>query len=248
MAQLEIKNLHVSVDGKMILKGINLTIPKGQTVVLMGPNGSGKSTLANALMGHPSYKIEEGTVLLDGVDITSAEADERAKRGLLLSFQYPVEVQGVTLSNFLRTAYNNLHPEKKLGVMEFHRLLKEKMASLQMDTKFSTRYLNAGFSGGEKKKAEILQLSILQPQIALLDETDSGLDVDALRIISNGINQLKKKGTGFLLITHYQRILDKVIPDVVHVLVDGKIVKTGDKELAKEIEAEGFEEVQANAK
>lgn len=248
MGRLEIKNLHVSIDGKQIIKGLDLVVEEGQTVVLMGPNGSGKSTLANALMGHPSYTIDKGSILINGVDVTQDEADQRAKKGLLLSFQYPVEIEGVTLSNFLRTAYNNLHPDNKLNVMEFHKVLKEKMADLHIDTQFSTRYLNAGFSGGEKKKAEILQLSILQAKFALLDETDSGLDVDALRVVANGINQLKKEGTGVLLITHYQRILDQVIPDIVHVLVNGKIVKTGDKELAKEIESTGFEGVSDNAK
>ena len=248
MGRLEIKNLHVSIDGKQIIKGLDLVVEEGQTVVLMGPNGSGKSTLANALMGHPSYTIDKGSILINGVDVTQDEADQRANKGLLLSFQYPVEIEGVTLSNFLRTAYNNLHPDNKLNVMEFHKVLKEKMADLHIDTQFSTRYLNAGFSGGEKKKAEILQLSILQAKFALLDETDSGLDVDALRVVANGINQLKKEGTGVLLITHYQRILDQVIPDIVHVLVNGKIVKTGDKELAKEIESTGFEGVSDNAK
>ena len=243
---LEIKNLCVSIDGKKIINDLTLTIPQGKTVVLMGPNGSGKSTLANALMGHPAYTIESGTIFLNGEDITHAEADVRARKGLLLSFQYPLEIQGVTLSNFLRTAYNNLHPNKELGVMDFHKYLKEKMADLQMDTKFSTRYLNAGFSGGEKKRAEILQLSLLQPKFALLDETDSGLDVDALRIVANGVNQLKKEGTGFLLITHYQRILEQVIPDIVHILVHGKLVKTGGKELALEIEKNGFEGVLDN--
>jgi len=248
MARLEINNLHVSIDGKQIIKGLNLVIEEGQTVVLMGPNGSGKSTLANTLMGHPSYTIDEGSIFIDGVDITKDEADQRAKKGVLLSFQYPVEIQGVTLSNFLRTAYNSLHPDKKLSVMDFHKLLKAKMTDLHIDTQFSTRYLNAGFSGGEKKKAEILQLSILQPRFALLDETDSGLDVDALRVVANGVNQLKREGSGLLLITHYQRILDQVVPDIVHVLVNGKIVKTGDKELAKEIESTGFEGVSENAK
>ena len=241
---LEIKDLHVAVEGKEILKGITLALDEGKVQALMGPNGSGKSTLAQALMGHPKYEVTQGKILLNGEDITEAAPDERARKGLFLSFQYPKEIAGVSLSNFLRAAYNALREkrqEKKLSVVEFYRLLQEKMKVLQVDPAFGSRSVNEGFSGGEKKKAEILQLLVLEPRFAILDETDSGLDVDSLRIVAEGINTIKGPQRGILLITHYHRILDYVTPDVVHVMKEGQIVKTGGKELARQIETEGFE-------
>lgn len=239
--KLQIKNLYVNVNGKEILKGVNLNIDLGKVHALMGPNGSGKSTLANVLMGNPKYVVTKGKILLDKEDITELSADERAKKGLFLSFQYPAEITGVTMSNFLRTAYNSIK-EKKLDVVEFHSLLKKKMGELKMDSNFSRRYVNEGFSGGEKKKAEILQMSVLEPKFAILDETDSGTDVDALKIIANGINQTKKKNNmGILLITHYNRILQYLDVDKVTVMINGKITKDGGKELAEEIESEGYE-------
>ncbi|HLC97827.1 MAG TPA: Fe-S cluster assembly ATPase SufC [Candidatus Nanoarchaeia archaeon] len=244
MMTLEIKNLYVAVEGKEILKGITLTLEEGKVQALMGPNGSGKSTLAQALMGHPKYEVTQGKILLNGEDITEAAPDERARKGLFLSFQYPKEIAGVSLSNFLRAAYNALREkrqEKKLSVVEFYRLLQEKMKVLQVDPAFGSRSVNEGFSGGEKKKAEILQLLVLEPRFAILDETDSGLDVDSLRIVAEGINTIKGPQRGILLITHYHRILDYVTPDVVHVMKEGQIVKTGGKELARQIETEGFE-------
>ena len=237
--KLVIDNLYVSVNDKQTLKGVSLEIEKGKIHALMGPNGSGKSTLAHALMGHPKYRIEKGKILLDGEDITFLPPNERAKKGLFLSFQHPVEVTGVKLINFLRTAYNTVH-NKNTSVVEFHRLLKEKMQELSMSPDMIKRSLNEGFSGGEKKRAEILQLMLLQPKFAILDETDSGLDVDALRIVAHGINNVKKN-MGILIITHHQRILDYLTPDKVSVLNNGVIVKTGDALLAKEIEQKGFE-------
>ena len=240
MTTLTIKDLHVSVDGIPILKGINLEIKSGEVNTIMAPNGSGKSTLAYVLMGHPKYKIEKGQILLDGEEITQLSPDKRARKGLFLSFQYPQEVSGVTLANFLRTALNS-QKEKPVHVMEFKKLLDEKLNLLQMDPSFGKRYLNDGFSGGEKKKAEILQLAVLQPKIAILDETDSGTDVDALKIISNGINTVaKQQNMGILLITHYDRILQYIKTDKVHILVEGKIVKTGGPELAGHIDEAGY--------
>jgi len=245
MVNLEVRDLHVTVDGTPILKGINLEIKQGEVNTIMGPNGSGKSTLAYTLMGHPKYKIEKGQILIDGEDITQASPDERARKGLFLSFQYPQEVSGVTMSNFLRTALNSLRGEK-ISVMDFQKLLTEKLDLLKMDHAFGRRYLNEGFSGGEKKKAEILQLAVLQPKIAILDETDSGTDVDALKIISHGINVVAKaQNMGILLITHYDRILQYIKTDKVHVLVDGRIVKTGGPELAQWVEKQGYTELRA---
>ena len=241
MAFLEIKGLHVSIDGKEILKGITLSVDKGKVAAIMGPNGSGKSTLAYALMGHPRYEITKGKIMLNGKDITKDAPDERAKKGLFLSFQYPQEIAGVSVSNFLRTALNAKRKEK-ISVPEFHKLLQEKMELLKMDKNFSLRYLNEGFSGGEKKKAESLQMAVLSPSIGILDETDSGLDVDSLRIVANGVNKLKGPNMGILLITHYQRILDYIAPDKVYIVVSGKIVKSGGKELALEVEKKGYEE------
>jgi len=242
---LVVKDLHVSVDGTPILKGINLEVREGEVNTIMGPNGSGKSTLAYALMGHPKYKIEKGEILINGENIVEMPVDERAKRGLFLSFQYPQEISGVTVSNFLRTALNSLRGGK-ISVMDFKKILEEKLDLLKMDHAFGRRYLNEGFSGGEKKKAEILQLAVLQPKFAILDETDSGTDVDALKIISNGINLVSKaQKMGVLLITHYDRILQYIKTDHVHVLVDGKIVKSGGPELAKHIEKEGYTALRA---
>lgn len=242
MKSLKIENLHISREGKEIVKGISLEVKPGEVHALMGPNGSGKSTLANALMGHPKYRITSGKIFVDEKDITELPPNERAKTGLFLSMQYPPEIPGVTLSSFLRTAVNALR-DTKLTVLAFHKLLKEKMAELKMDPAFSRRHLNEGFSGGEKKRAEILQMTLLEPKYAVLDETDSGLDVDALKVVTDGINTLRGPGLGILLITHYTRILKYVTPDKVHVLKDGKIVKVGGQELADLIENEGFDNV-----
>ncbi len=239
MHQLKIENLHVHVDGKEILKGVTLTVELGKVHVLMGPNGTGKSSLANVLMGHPKYKVTRGKIILDGEDITHLGPTERARKGLFLSFQYPSEITGVTMSSFLRTAYNSLK-NVNISVLEFHTLLKEKMAELNMDTTFSKRYLNEGFSGGEKKKAEILQMLVLQPRYAILDECDSGLDVTALKIVGQGIKKMASPERGILIITHYSRILNELSPDVVSIMVDGKIVDVGDYSLVKEIERDGY--------
>ncbi len=249
-SKLEIKDLHVEVDGKEILKGISLELKSGETIALMGPNGSGKSTLANAIMGNPKYKITKGKILLNGEDITNSKADERARKGLFMSFQYPKEISGLTLFNFLRTALNSKRKsenKKILDVVEFDNLLKQKMKELEIEPKFAKRNLNEGFSGGEKKRCEILQLSLLKPKYAILDETDSGLDVDALKIVANGINQIKQiskregRNVGILMITHYNKILEYVVPDSVVLFGCGRMVRQGGKELAKEIEKKGFE-------
>ncbi|MBU90016.1 Fe-S cluster assembly ATPase SufC [Candidatus Woesearchaeota archaeon] len=244
MTFLEVKNLHVKIEDKEIVKGLNLKVDKGQVVALMGPNGSGKSTLAYALMGHPKYEITSGKILLNGKDVTKAKPDERAKKGLFLSFQYPHEISGVSVSNFLRIALNakrEASGEKPISVIDFYKFLQEKMKSLKIDKSFALRYLNEGFSGGEKKRMEILQMSVLEPKIGILDETDSGLDVDALKTVANGINDIKGSKMGILLITHYQRILNYVTPDKVHIMVDGKIVKSDDKKLALKVEKKGYE-------
>ena len=244
MTFLEVKNLHVKIEDKEIVKGLNLKVDKGQVVALMGPNGSGKSTLAYALMGHPKYEITSGKILLNGKDVTKAKPDERAKKGLFLSFQYPHEISGVSVSNFLRIALNakrEASGEKPISVIDFYKFLQEKMKSLKIDKSFALRYLNEGFSGGEKKRMEILQMSVLEPKIGILDETDSGLDVDALKTVANGINDIKGSKMGILLITHYQRILNYVTPDKVHIMMDGKIVKSDDKKLALEVEKKGYE-------
>lgn len=239
---LEIQNLHVSTDNKEILKGVNLIINKGEVHAVMGPNGSGKSSLSLALMGHPRYKITAGKILLDGKNINLLTPDKRAKLGLFLAMQYPVAVPGVSVFNLLRSANKNLEREK-ISALEFQNKVKKEMKGLKIDEKFLTRSINDGFSGGEKKKAEILQLSILKPKYAILDETDSGLDVDALKTVSKGISTVAGSDIGILLITHYQRILKYVKPDFVHILVDGRIVKSGDFKLAEEIEEKGYEEV-----
>jgi len=248
---LEIKNLHVDVEGKEILKGLNLEIKKGEIHALMGPNGSGKSTLAFSLMGHPKYEIKKGKVTLEGKNLLEMKVNERANSGLFLSFQYPSEISGVSLANFLRTAYNqvkNNGKKDKIGVMEFMNLLYEKMDLLQMDREFAKRHLNVGFSGGEKKRTEILQMAVLEPKFAILDETDSGLDIDALKVVAEGVKKLVGPNLGVLIITHYQRILHHIKPDRVHILVDGKIVKSGGYELAKEIEETGYEDLQKKVK
>lgn len=241
MSSLKLENLHVKREGMEIVKGVTLKIASGEVHALMGPNGSGKSSLANALMGHPKYELSQGKILLDGEDVTGLPVNEKAKKGLFLSMQYPPEIGGVTVSNFLRAALN-ARREKPLGVVEFHKMLKEKMAELQIDSSFSGRNLNEGFSGGEKKRMEILQLAMLSPKYAVLDETDSGLDVDALRIVVGGINRVRGKVMGILLITHYTRILRYLKPDHVHVLVEGRIVKSGGSDLADEIENKGYAE------
>ena len=240
MAFLEIRDLEVSVEGKKIINGISLDIDTNQVTALMGPNGSGKSTLAYALMGHPKYTIDSGKIMINGEDITELGPDERAKRGLFLSFQHPQEVPGVSVSNFLRTALNSLR-EKPVPVPEFLKLLREKMTMLKMDPAFASRFLNEGFSGGEKKRAEILQLAILEPKIAVLDETDSGTDVDALKVISEGINKVHEKTKmGILVITHYKRILNYLKPDRVVVMAKGKVIMEGSHELADTIETKGY--------
>ncbi len=239
-SSLKIIDLHVQVNDKEILKGVNLEIKKGEIHALMGPNGSGKSTLASAMMGHPSYKITKGEIWLDGKNITHLSPDERARLGLFLAFQYPSEVPGVTVANFLRLALNAVQG-KEISVLEFYKLLNNKMKELKMDPDFAKRYLNDGFSGGEKKRNEILQLALLQPKYAILDETDSGLDIDALKTVSEGINRLAGPEMGILIITHYQRILHYVQPQYVHVLYDGKIILSGGKELAEKLEETGYD-------
>jgi len=246
MSQLEIKNLHVSIEGKEILKGLDLTIEQGKVHAIMGPNGTGKSTLAYTLMGHPSYEVTEGEVFFKGQNILELDPDERSRLGVFLAFQYPVAIPGVTVANFLRTALNARrraeNPEDKgIPIPEFRKRLKEKMAMLKVDQAFAGRYLNDGFSGGEKKRAEILQMATLQPEIAILDETDSGLDIDALRIVSEGVNTLLSKDLGVLVITHYQRLLNYIKPDYVHIMLDGRIVESGDADLALRLEEKGYE-------
>ena len=243
---LEIKNLHVNVEGTEILKGVNLTINQGEIHALMGPNGSGKSTLAYSLMGHPSYEVTEGEAIFKGENILEMDPDERAKLGVFLAFQYPVSIPGVSVANFLRSAINARrkaidHDDKGIPVVEFRKLLKEKMDLLDMDHEFAGRYLNDGFSGGEKKRAEILQMATLEPEIAILDETDSGLDIDALKIVASGVNALSGSDLGVLVITHYQRILNYIKPDWVHIMLQGKIVETGEADLAQHLEEQGYD-------
>lgn len=244
MKLLEIKNLHASIAGKPILKGINLTINPGEVHAIMGPNGAGKSTLSAVLTGHPAYTVTEGEVLLNGKDLLAMPAEQRAREGVFLSFQYPVEIPGVSMTNFLRTAVNEKRQyegKEPLKAAEFLRLMREKKQLLEMADKLDNRAVNEGFSGGEKKKNEIFQMAMLEPCLSILDETDSGLDIDALRIVASGVNKLKTPQNASIVITHYQRLLDYIVPDFVHVLADGQIVKTGDKSLALELEEKGYE-------
>ncbi|MFH2204725.1 MAG: Fe-S cluster assembly ATPase SufC [Elusimicrobiota bacterium] len=239
-ALLKVQDLHAEVEGKEILKGLTLTVSAGEVHAIMGPNGSGKSTFSNVLMGHPNYQITRGQILYKGEDITGFSAEQRARRGIFLAFQYPTAIPGVSVANFLRTALKAVSADGKQAVKTFRKTLKEKMALLSMDPKFATRYVNDGFSGGEKKRLEVLQMAILNPDFAILDETDSGLDIDALRIVSEGINRLVSPDKGILMITHYQRMLDYVKPHFVHVLKDGRIEKSGGPELALELEKTGY--------
>ncbi len=238
---LKIQDLSVSVGNTPIVQNLSLTINPGEIHAVMGPNGSGKSTLANAVMGHPKYTITSGQIILNGEDVTHAKVNEKAKKGLFLSMQYPPSIDGVTITNFLRTSVAAVTGEK-LNPVKFHKSLLETMKTLTMDPSFAGRYLNVGFSGGEKKRMEILQLLTLNPTYAILDETDSGLDVDALKIVAEGINRFHAKDKGILLVTHYNRILEYVQPNFVHIMVDGKIVKTGEKELAHDVEKNGYEQ------
>ncbi|KAF0107021.1 MAG: Fe-S cluster assembly ATP-binding protein [Anaerolineaceae bacterium] len=246
MSELIVKNLHVSIEGKEILKGLDLTVKQGEVHAIMGPNGTGKSTLAYTLMGHPSYTVTEGEVWFKGRNVLELEADERSRLGMFLAFQYPVAIPGVTVANFLRTAINARrrveNPEDKgVPIPEFRRMLKEKMELLKMDSTFAGRYLNDGFSGGEKKRAEILQMATLKPEIAILDETDSGLDIDALRIVSDGVNALSGPELGVLVITHYQRLLNYIKPQFVHIMLGGRIVESGGPDLALHLEEQGYD-------
>lgn len=245
MSELVIENLHASINGKEILKGVDLAIKPGEVHALMGPNGTGKSTLAYVLMGHPAYEITEGQVLFKGINILDLEPDQRSHLGLFLAFQYPVAIPGVSLANFLRTAINAQRRaadpnDKGMPIPEFRKLLKEKMDLLQMDHSFAGRYLNDGFSGGEKKRAEVLQMAALNPEIAIMDETDSGLDIDALRIVSEGVNTLRGPHLGVLVITHYQRILNYIKPEFVHIMMDGRIIESGGADLALQLEEHGY--------
>jgi Fe-S cluster assembly ATP-binding protein len=237
---LEIQNLHVRIEEREILRGLSLKVSKGETHALMGPNGSGKSTLANTIMGNPTYEVTEGKILFNGEDLAEAGPDERARAGLFMAFQYPATIPGVSVANFLRMAVNAKR-EEPIKVKEFGKLLGENMELLRIDRAFTSRYLNEGFSGGEKKRAEILQLAMLKPEIAVLDETDSGLDIDALRIVSDGVNALSGPDMGSLIITHYTRILDYVKPQFVHIMLDGRIVREGGPELADELEEKGYD-------
>jgi Fe-S cluster assembly ATP-binding protein len=237
---LKIENLRVEIDGNEIVKGLDLEVGKGEIHAIMGPNGSGKSTFANVLLGHPRYEVTDGTVTFEGEDVLELEPDERAKLGMFLAFQYPSEVPGVSVANFLRTAVNSVR-EEELSPMEMYRLLQEKMAVMQMDPKFAERYLNEGFSGGEKKRNEILQMLMLEPRLAIMDETDSGLDIDALQVVARGVNEVRGPEFSAVIITHYQRILRYIEPDRVHVMLDGRIVTSGGKELAEQLEDKGYD-------
>ncbi|MGX7109105.1 Fe-S cluster assembly ATPase SufC [Facklamia miroungae] len=244
MSTLEIKNLHVEIEGKEILKGVNLSINSNEVHAIMGPNGTGKSTLSQAIMGHPDYTVTQGQVLLDGVDLLEMEVDERARAGLFMAVQYPSEISGVTNATLMREAINSRREEDdQMPIFEFLDKLDEKMALLDMSEEMVERYVNEGFSGGEKKRNEILQMLMIEPQFALLDEIDSGLDIDALQVVSKGINSLRGENFGALIITHYQRLLNYVHPDFVHIMMDGRVVKSGGPELALELEAKGYKEI-----
>ena len=245
---LQIKNLHAKVEDKDILRGINLTVNAGEVHAIMGPNGSGKSTLSAVIAGNEHYEVTEGQVILEGEDLADLKPEERAHKGVFLSFQYPIEIPGVSVTNFMKTAINESRKAKGLEEMpanEMLKLIREKSELLEIDRKFMSRSLNEGFSGGEKKRNEIFQMAMLEPKIAILDETDSGLDIDALRIVANGVNKLKSDKNAVIVITHYQRLLDYIVPDFVHVLYNGKIVKSGGKELAYELEEKGYDWIKA---
>ena len=254
---LEIKDLHVSIEGKQILKGVDLKVAQGEIHAIMGPNGSGKSTLANTLMGHPKYKVDSGDILVNGESIVGMTPDLRARRGLFLAFQYPLEISGVPLAQFLRSAYRSLKGETKgdtkgvsgemISALAFKKKLEEKLKEVDMDTAFTKRYLNEGFSGGEKKRAEVLQMAILQPAIAIMDETDSGLDIDAVRKVAEVVARMAGPQMGVLLITHYQRILEYIRPEYVHVMVNGRIFRSGGPELAKLLEEKGYSWIEQEA-
>jgi Fe-S cluster assembly ATP-binding protein len=246
---ITIKDLHANIEGKPILKGLNLTVKAGEVHAIMGPNGAGKSTLASVLAGREEYEITQGDINFNGVDLLSLSVEERAREGLFLAFQYPVEIPGVSNINFLRTALNEIREHKGengISAKDFMSLVREKSALVELDSKLSSRSVNEGFSGGEKKRNEIFQMAMLNPKLSILDETDSGLDIDALRIVANGVNQLKNDQNATIIITHYQRLLDYIIPDFVHVLYDGKIVKSGGKELALELEEKGYDWIKNN--
>lgn len=240
---LEIRNLHASVDGKEILRGVNLTIRPGEVHAIMGPNGSGKSTLANVIAGRSDYEVTDGQILLDGEDILELEVDERAVRGLFLAFQYPVEIPGVSNVYFMRSAVNaarKFRGEAEVSSLDFMTRIKEKAAELGLDSTMLSRSVNEGFSGGEKKRNEVFQMTVLEPRFAIMDETDSGLDIDALKVVADGVNRLRGADRGFMVVTHYQRLLTYIVPDFVHILIDGRVVKSGDKNLAFELEAQGY--------
>ena len=241
---LEIKNLHVSVNNNKILKGLNLSINKGEIHAIMGPNGSGKSTLASVIAGREEYKINKGSIIYSNKELLELSADERAKQGIFLAFQYPVEIPGISTTNFIKTAVNKIREskgKKSLDAVSFLKIMKEKMKIVKVNQTLLSRSINEGFSGGEKKRNEIFQMAMLDPKLAILDETDSGLDIDALKIVAKGVNKLKSKDNATIIITHYQRLLKYIIPDYVHVLIDGKIVKSGDKNLAQELEKKGYD-------
>jgi len=242
MAALEIKDLHASVNGTEILKGLSLSVPKGEVHTIMGPNGSGKSTLAKVMAGHQDYEVESGDVLLDGESLFGMEVDERSRAGLFLAFQYPAEIPGVSNANFLRAARQARLPDgEEIDAVAFYQEMYEKMAQLGMEKKFTGRSVNEGFSGGEKKRNEVLQMMMLEPKFAVLDETDSGLDIDALKVVAQGVNAMRSEERGFLVITHYQRLLEYIVPDHVHVLYEGRIIRSGPKELALELEEKGYD-------
>jgi Fe-S cluster assembly ATP-binding protein len=241
MSYFEIKNLHANVDGTAILKGVNLTINQGEVHALMGPNGSGKSTLSSVIMGHPSYEVTEGEILYKGQNLVEMDIEERARLGIFLAFQYPVAIPGVTVSNFLKSIADANHPDGKVNASEFLKSMRQNMEYLEMEKGFLRRNINEGFSGGEKKRMEILQMLTLQPGLAIMDETDSGLDIDALRIVSKGVNKLVGSDLGLLVITHYERILNYIEPGFLHILIDGRVVKSGGRDLVKQVEAKGYD-------